>query len=203
MITVKIKTLDNFSNRLFCAQNTSNENKTMAFMFKNLDKNTRDEMLAEVAKDEENKNLAYSKRFSETGTIQYAGLLKAAITEGNEESLAESLKANNCFAQSETRTIKDKQIMAKTPSNTSTIFAEGEFNRFYARALSVLAIRDGKKLIVYRAKETQNPRPESEAKIGTEIDPNKLLKDLRTNIGIDTALGIPAGPNSGISVELL
>jgi hypothetical protein len=56
---------------------------------------------------------------------------------------------------------------------------------------------------VYRAKHVDNPRPESEAKIGVLVDSQKLLNDLRTNPGVEPALGIPPGPNSGLSVQLL
>ena len=55
---------------------------------------------------------------------------------------------------------------------------------------------------VYRAKEVTNPRSESERKIGTIVDPKKLLDDLRANPGVDTALGLPSGPNSGLSVKI-
>jgi hypothetical protein len=42
------------------------------------------------------------------------------------------------------------------------MLAEGEFNRFYIRALCVRAIEDGlPEVIVYRAKEVQSARPES------------------------------------------
>lgn len=45
-------------------------------------------------------------------------------------------------------------------------------------------------------------RSASEAMIGSHIDPHALLEDLRTHQGIDTALGLPPGPNSGLSVKL-
>ena len=71
------------------------------------------------------------------------------------------------------------------------------------RALCRRAIEDGiGELIVYRARPTVNPRPESEALVETTVDPAELLADLRAHPGEATALGIPAGPNSGISVRL-
>lgn len=82
------------------------------------------------------------------------------------------------------------------------MLAEGEFNRYYIRALCLRAIEEGKKLKVYRAKEVGNPRSESAVKIGQEVDSQLLLADLRKNIGIDTCFGLPAGPNSGLSVRL-
>jgi hypothetical protein len=57
-------------------------------------------------------------------------------------------------------------------------------------------------LVVYRAKEVANPRPESTALIGKSLPANRLLDDLRANVGTDTALGLPPGPNSGLSVKL-
>lgn len=60
----------------------------------------------------------------------------------------------------------------------------------------------GNSVEVYRAKAVQQPRPQSERLVGTTVDVHRLLRDLRTNVGVDTALGIPAGPNSGLSVRL-
>jgi hypothetical protein len=57
-------------------------------------------------------------------------------------------------------------------------------------------------VFVYRAKEVVNPRAESVALIGKSLPAKQLLDDLRTNIGTDTALGLPPGPNSGLSVKL-
>ena len=57
-------------------------------------------------------------------------------------------------------------------------------------------------MIVYRARPAENPRPESEALVETTVDPFDLLADLRAHPGEATELGIPAGPNSGISVRL-
>lgn len=48
-----------------------------------------------------------------------------------------------------------------------------------------------------------NPRVESQAKIGAIVNAEELLADIRVNVGVDTALGLPAGPNSGLSVQIL
>ena len=56
---------------------------------------------------------------------------------------------------------------------------------------------------VYRAKAVAVPRAESEAKIGTMIDVQALLNGRRIHQGMDTALGLPPGPNSGLSVRLV
>lgn len=58
-------------------------------------------------------------------------------------------------------------------------------------------------LLIYRAKHTYNPRLDSELMVGRLIDAANLLCDLRINIGVDTALGLSNGPNSGLSAELV
>ena len=81
--------------------------------------------------------------------------------------------------------------------------AEGEFNRFYIRALSLHSIEsDVPDLLVYRAKHVESPRRESQMRIGSLLPAIALLNDLRLNTSVDTALGVPAGPNSGLSVKI-
>ncbi len=88
------------------------------------------------------------------------------------------------------------------PITAAETLAEGEFNRFYIRGVcrAVLA-NEQHEVEVYRAKAVAQPRPESQAKIGTRVNAATLLDDLRHNVGVDTALGVPAGPNSGLSVR--
>jgi hypothetical protein len=81
--------------------------------------------------------------------------------------------------------------------------AEGEFNRFYIRGLCRRALGAGiAQLIIYRAKTVGSPRAESELRIGATLDPTELLQDLRANIAVETCLGVPPGPNSGLCVKL-
>jgi hypothetical protein len=69
-------------------------------------------------------------------------------------------------------------ITKAVPINANTTLAEGEFNRFYIRALCIYAIQNNIQfLVVCRAKESLNPRPESLMKIGTNVDPKTLLND--------------------------
>lgn len=88
-------------------------------------------------------------------------------------------------------------------SNAHEMLAEGEFNRFYIRAICLRAIEDGiSEVVVYRAKRVQHARSESERKIGQLVSAEPLLRDLREHPGADTALGLPPGPNSGLSIQL-
>ena len=175
----------------------------MTFNFQNLDSVTRTTMLEEVEDDLKHNKLYKSSRLNEMGNAEYANLLKGAIKAGNEVTLTESL-TKDFFKETEERTRALKKFSARVPQNANEIFAEGEFNRFYIRALCVIAISKGQKFVnVYRAKDTANHRIESEAKIGENVDAKELLTDLRTSIGVDTALKLPSGPNSGLSVRLI
>ena len=175
----------------------------MNFKFENLDERTRELMISEIHSDIEKGSLYFSKRFNEIGIKLYSELLIASAKNGNEELLATDLKVNNCFAEKEPRNSKTGIIYAKVPETANQTLAESEFNRFYIRALCLRAIESGQSLHVYRARPSDNPRMESELMIGRIIPANKLLEDLRANIGIEPALGLPPGPNSGLSVKLV
>ena len=89
------------------------------------------------------------------------------------------------------------------PVADGDVAAVREFNRFYIRALCRRAIDDNiPALAVYRARPSKNPRPTSEKKVGNLVDPRELLDDLRARPGTRPAMGLPAGPNSGVSVRL-
>jgi hypothetical protein len=93
----------------------------------------------------------------------------------------------------------------KVPYTAAQTLSEGEFNRYYIRALCLRALKEERELEVYRAKEVSDPRPESQRMIGLILDTKRaetLLNDLRINVGVDTALGLPNGPNSGLSVKI-
>jgi hypothetical protein len=178
----------------------------MAFNFLNLDTETRRLMLAEVERDEENKNLYPSKRFTDEGVAAYPSLLKEAIEHGTEASLAESLDKPEFFKEREMSTTKAGVPYSKEVSDIANLtYAEGEFNNYYMRALSLRAISEGGTLEIYRAKEVESPRTDSELKIGDSINPTDFLQDLRDlqkNNFNYPATGWSRGANSGISVKM-
>ncbi len=103
----------------------------------------------------------------------------------------------------ESRTRSGEMKSKKVPVTAPETLAEGEFNRFYARGLCARAIAEGiSEVLVYRGKEVKQPRPESQARVGTRIAAKTLLEDLRKSQGVEPALGIPAGPNSGLTICL-
>lgn len=176
----------------------------MTLQLENLDDRTRRFMLDEVAHDVAQGKLYISPRLNALGRKEYEGLLRQAIESGDDKSLANALRLHGCFETHEPRQKpKGGTIMARVPVIAPETLAEGEFNRFYARGLCHRALADGiSELVICRVKEVSNPRPESEAMIGARINAEALLEDLRTHIGVDTALHVPPGPNSGLSVRL-
>lgn len=176
----------------------------MAFEFVNLDRETRELMLSEIVLDEEKGSLYRSGRLTSAGAIAYPDLLKAAVKAGSEVTLEAAIRNGGFLRATETkRTPKGGVTEAKVPFTAAQTLAEGEFNRFYVRALCARALKGGAKEVeVYRAKDVSNARSESQAKIGMKVDAQKLLDDLREHQGMDTALGLPPGPNSGLTVKL-
>ncbi len=174
----------------------------MSFTFKNLTDETRRYMVEEVNYDLQNHSLYLSDRLSHMGKSMYPDLLLQNIQNGNEETLAQALmgKFNPTYLRKKPN---GGYTSAAMPNNQHQMLAEGEFNRFYIRALCRIALLTGKKLKIYRAKFSQTPRIDSQRMIGSFIDVEQLLLDLRKNPGTDTALGLPPGPNSGLSVELV
>lgn len=160
-------------------------------------------MLAEVEHDISRGALYRSARLTDAGWAAYAGLLKEAIRSGDDATLTASLrKPGYWLDQEQSRSSKGKVYWKKVPVNAPDTLAEGEFNRFYLRGLCQVALETGTGIVVYRAKEVANPRAESQALIGKTLDPVSLLADLRAHTGVDTALGLPPGPNSGLSGRL-
>lgn len=175
----------------------------MAFHFRNLSPATRELMIDEIQMDIDAEKLYDSPRLSASGRSAYPGWLGTAAREGSEATLADALGRPGVFNEYEDRKTKNGVIQARVPVTASETLAEGEFNRFYIRALCRMALERGQQHVtVYRAKEVQNARSESAAKIGAQVPAEALLADLRENVGVDTALGLPPGPNSGLSVEL-
>lgn len=90
----------------------------------------------------------------------------------------------------------------RVPVNAAQMLAEGEFNRMYCRAVCLLAIELGELVRVYRGKRVQEPRRQSQTLIGQTLDPRPVLETLRATVSEDLRQGVPAGPNSGITIEI-
>ena len=168
------------------------------------DDNVRELMLQEFEADVVQGKVYLSDRLQAQSHETYINLMMEAIKSGNSDSLASKIQSQKILKSIE---IKRKPsggtTTAKVPITAHITLAEGEFNRFYLRGLCLKAIAHGKMIEIYRAKQVSQPRRESIALIGKRLDPKKLLSDLRTNIGVDTALRLPPGPNSGLSGHIV
>jgi len=176
----------------------------MGLAYANLDETTRRYMLEEIALDVTNGDLIMGRRLTETGRARWLALLNEAAASHNDDWLAAQQKVEGLIKAKETRHLKSgKVVEVDVPITAAETLADGEFNRFYIRGLCRRAEDAGiPALLVYRAKAVENPRPSSQALIGTMIDAQTLLNDLRTHQGVEPALKMPGGPNSGLSVKL-
>lgn len=176
----------------------------MLLDYKNLTANTREHMLSEIAHDVSEGSLYISNRLTKIGAQSWEALVTDAAKQYDDEWLAKEIQQQGLMnTHEERRKPTGGTTTAKVPANANTTLAEGEFNRFYIRGLCQLVINNGGgKLQVYRARQSSNPRPESEALVGKFVDPHVLLADLRASPGVETALGLPPGPNSGLSVRI-
>lgn len=176
----------------------------MGLDYKNLDQRTRTLMLSEIEHDVAAGTLYLSDRLTAHGRQDYLDLLRRAAAVGTDERLAAEIRSRLNTHDSQKRLPSGGfSAPPAMPSNAHETLAEGQFNSFYIRALCVRAIEDDiSHLIVYRAKAVKHARTESQQKIGQRVPASSLLEDLRAHVGVETALGIPAGPNSGLSVVL-
>lgn len=177
----------------------------MALYLENLDDRTRQLMLDEMEYDIAHNQLHISPFLSGQGQRDYANLLHESLESGDDETLAEDLRKHRRILRTlPRRNPKGGYSISSIPENAAQVLAESEFNRYYIRALARRAIEDGiPELVIYRAKPVSQPRPDSESRIETTLPPEELLEDLRSHPGDEPpTLGVPAGPNSGLSVRL-
>lgn len=176
----------------------------MALYYHNLDDRTRRLMSDELDYDITHNQLHISPFLSGQGQRDYVNLLRMAIQSGDDKTLAQSLQEHRRINRALPRRKPEGGFMiAAAPLNAARVLAESEFNRFYIRALARRAIEDGiHELVIYRAKPVRNPRPESEALVETTLAPEDVLADLRAHPDQPPSLGVPSGPNSGLSVRL-
>lgn len=177
----------------------------MALNLVDLDDATRRLMQEELDSDISSGRLYISPRLTELGRERYPELLRQAMIAQDDSWLAGNLGAGGLIkTEEQRRKPTGGYTVVKVPVTAPVTLAEGEFNRFYCRAVCRRALQDGVGQVeIYRAKEVERPRPESLAKEGARADAQELLNDLRTHQGVEPALGLPPGPNSGLSVRLV
>jgi hypothetical protein len=176
----------------------------MPLTYLNLDDRTRHFMLEEIDMDANAGKIYLSSYLSPTGQADWPALLRRAAQSETDGWFGAQLRLSSRLnTMGQRRKPKGGgYTMVRVPITAHETLSEGEFNRFYIRGLCRRAIADNiPDVIVYRAKAVDNPRPESQHKIGAHEDPAILLRDLREHVGVETSSGFP-GPNSGLSVKL-
>jgi len=175
----------------------------MGIFYEDLNGEVRKYMLEELDLDVKTGRLYISPRLTEEGRQVWPELLREALREHNDDWLASQLRYRGLIRKAERRkTPKGGFTIARVPHTAAETLAEGEFNRFYARGVCAYVIATGgTEVEVYRGKDVRNPRPQSQAMIGQRLPARQLLEDLRTSQGVEPALGLPPGPNSGLTVR--
>lgn len=174
----------------------------MGIKYANLDANTR-----KYAQEESGLGGHYrSPRLNEAGLNTWVSLLNEALELHDDAWLANELVRRNFLNHRENYTRQGKVYTRDINIPHAALqLAEGEFNRYYLRGLCRRAQDSGvDHLIIYRGKEVQHLRPESEALIGTSVAVDRLLEALRSKdfVTIEDALKVPGGPNSGLTARL-
>ena len=122
---------------------------TMGLDYRNLDARTRNLMLVEIEHD--GPRIYLSKNLTPNGEAEYPDLLRAAARSGSDETLAADILSRLNSHEKPRR--KKSGGFSKAPvmrCNAHQMLAEGEFNRFYLRALALRAIEDDiPHLVVY------------------------------------------------------
>lgn len=102
----------------------------MALKLDNLDDITRKYMVEEMQGDISERKVYISSRLNADGKIRFQELLIASAKSGNDGTLAESLLGY--FNEKESN---GKGSYKSIPYNANVTLAEGEYNRYYIRAL--------------------------------------------------------------------
>lgn len=172
----------------------------MGLNFENLDDETRKHMVAEIDADAASTGFYLSNYLNGGGAEKWPTLLRDAAAQGTDDALAGALLG--AFKnQVERKKPSGGYTMVAVPSTAAATLSQSQFNMYYMRALAIRAQAEGKTLTVYRARHSENPRPESEAMIGTPLDPDVVLEVLRRTKGVEPDIHIPM-PNSGLTVRL-
>ena len=115
----------------------------MGLEYKNLDERTRTLMLAEIERDIAGETLYVSENLNSQGQADYPDLIRAAARSGSDVTLGAAI-LGRLNPYEKPRKLKSGKLSKppKMRSNAHEMLAEGEFNRFYIRALCLRAIED-------------------------------------------------------------
>lgn len=175
----------------------------VGMLFENLDQRTRRLMVQELDDDVAHGRVYLSPYLSNVGKHDFEKLLRQALREGDELTLADALRTEERMDLTEVRKAGMRATGVRSATSAADLLAESEFKFYYARALARRALEDGiSDLEVYRGKAVGIPRPTSHSSVGTKVSAQKLLDDLRSRPSEGADLKLAIGLNAGMSVRL-
>jgi hypothetical protein len=121
------------------------EDKSMAMNFEELHQATRELMLAEFEAELAGPNPYFGKGLSSSGRAAFPDLMRRAIREGNEESLAAELNRDDYWNPRETYerngVVRERQVNVRQASER---LALSEFNTWYVRGFARRLMNKGR-----------------------------------------------------------
>lgn len=169
----------------------------MSWNLIDLDDETRRRMLDEFDNDRRVDAVFPSKVVEAARTADYLDAHRDAFASGTPESFAAGVRGSGMLRE---RQDNGNRV---NPDSASSRIADGQFNVYYTRAVAARAAEVGGEVEIYRARPSSNPRPESEARIGTRLNAEALLTDLRDNSTAPGNFSVLPEVNSGLSVRLI
>jgi len=175
----------------------------MPLHYENLDPLTRRFAFDELERDLENGSFHASERLRPEAVGEYKRLLSEAIRYYDDRWLEE--RAEDLVIEHETRRTRSGGVIeAKVPGMATRMLAEGDFNRYYMRGLSLRAMEEERGVVeVYRARLSIDARPESAELEGRRIRPAEVLSWLRGEPSDEPGAARLGRPNSGLSIRLV
>jgi len=179
----------------------------MGFQFEQLDSLIRALMMEEIDRDSVHGDLYDSRLLTPLGRASFRELLRVSARAHDADFLADGMASGENFIEKETIIRADASCERRVNFvNAARRLAEGEFNRYYMRAVCRRAMEVGTDVQVYRARESARHRTNSDSLSGHIYDARSLLAVLRQrvrpNVGVAAGI-IPGDVNSGLSLRML
>ncbi len=169
----------------------------MSFNFVDLNRATRDFMVKELEADISVGRVYISRRALPRTEPVYYDAQRVAFATGDTDSLNLAIAVSGMFAAVQS---DGKNINVRAAAGS---LGDGQFVAYYVRAICLRAIAEQRAIEIYRGRAALQPRPASEALIGTRPDPAALLNELRSNSLQPWNFTEVGKVNSGLLVKLV
>ncbi|MDB5798230.1 MAG: hypothetical protein JWP36_2132 [Paucimonas sp.] len=170
----------------------------MPLVYRELDREIRSAMLAELELDIDNARLLPNPLLGAQAQQAWPALLVRAFSSESEAWLAHTLLEQGLVAQD----ANGEQLQLFRPSiSAHDMLAQVEFNRFYCRAVCQRAIDTGAAVSVYRAGFSSEGLNIASDAVGRKFAARPTLHSLRVSICLEYALGLPGGYGAGLSLR--